>query len=177
MPQCELGDDIVYSPDKYRETEGALDVKSDLLRVDVVKMISDGFAAAGKQVIPVNQLLEEVKDNQKIWSLYWNGYTQCLNQLEKPASTQKCIQFKPKNVVELTSLIAGIRPGFKSMVSTFISRTPFRYGIKSLDDLLKIDGMTGTSAGSSFLLFDEQILKILIAGGIPGAEAYATIKH
>ena len=37
--------------------------------------------------------------------------------------------------------------------------------------------MTGNSAISSFLLFDEQILKLMIAGGIPAAEAYATIKH
>lgn len=152
-------------------------VKSDLLRVDVVKMIADGFKAAGEEIMPVDKLLEKVKDDPKIWSLYWNGYTQCLNQTEKPASTQKCMQFKPKNIVELCAFVASIRPGFKSMVSTFISRTPFKYGIKSLDDLLKIDGMTGTSAGSSFLLFDEQILRILIAGGIPGAEAYATIKH
>lgn len=63
------------------------------------------------------------------------------------------------------------------MLQTFISRTPFQYGISSLDNLLKIDGMTGNSASSSFLLFDEQILRILIAGGIPGPEAYATIKH
>lgn len=152
-------------------------VKSDLLRVDVVKMIADGFKAAGKEIMSVNELLERVKDDPKIWSLYWNGFTQCLNQCEKPASTQKCMQFKPKNIVELTAFIAAIRPGFKSMVSTFISRTPFRYGIKSLDNLLQIDGMTGSSVGSSFLIFDEQILKILIAGGIPGAEAYATIKH
>lgn len=152
-------------------------VKSDLLRVDVVKMISEGFKAAGLPVMSVDELLDKVKNDQEVWSLYWDGFTQCLNQCEKPASTQKCMQFKPKNVVELCSFIAAIRPGFKSMIQTFITRTPFNYNIKSLDELLKINGMTGATAGSSFLLFDEQILKILIAGGIPGAEAYATIKH
>ena len=152
-------------------------VKSDMLRVDVVKVIADAFKEANLPVMPVDELLDEIKDDENVWGLYEHGFTQCLNQCEKPASTQKCMQFKPKNIVELASFVASIRPGFKSMGQTFWSRTPFTYGIKSLDDLLKIDGMTGASANSSFLLYDEQILKILIAGGIPAAEAYATIKH
>ena len=151
-------------------------VKSDLLRVDVVKMIADTFAAIGKPVMPVDELLSRVVGDQKVWSLYWNGHTQCLNQCERYASTQRCMQFKPQNVVELTAFVAAIRPGFKSMLDTFISRSPFTYGIPSLDELLKLPGATGSTGQSSFLLFDEQILRILIAGGIPGPEAYATIK-
>jgi len=71
----------------------------------------------------------------------------------------------------LTAFIAGIRPGFKSMLQTFISRTKFEYGIPSLDRLLKTDAIP-----DSFLLYDEQILQILKAAGIPGPEAYATTK-
>lgn len=150
--------------------------KSDLLRVDVVKMISEGFKAAGLSVMPVDELLKAVQDDPAIWSLYWNGYTQCLNQCEKSASTQRCMIFKPRNVVELTAFVAAIRPGFKSMLDTFISRRQFTYGIPSLDELLKLPGATGATGTSSLLLFDEQILRILIAGGIPGDKAYATIK-
>lgn len=69
------------------------------------------------------------------------------------------------------------KKGFKSMGPTFWSRSKFKYGIESLDELLKIPGMIGNSGDSSFLIFDEQILRILIAGGIDAAEAYATIKH
>lgn len=152
-------------------------VKSDLLKVDVVKIIAETFKTIGSEILPVEDLLEKIKDDDSVWDLYANGVTIGLNQCEKPASTQKCMQFKPKNIVELASFIASIRPGFKSMGQTFWSRTPFKYGIKSLDELLKIDGMTGTSADSAFLLYDEQILKLLKAGGIPGPEAYATIKH
>ena len=151
-------------------------VKSDLLRVDVVKMISDTFKAIGKPIMSVDELLATVKNDRNVWNLYWAGATQCLNQCEKPASTQRCQQFKPQNVVELAAFIAAIRPGFKSMLETFIMRKPFTYGIPSLDELLKLPGATGATGESSFLLFDEQILRILIAGGIPGPEAYATIK-
>ena len=151
-------------------------VKSDLLRVDVVKVIADTFKQAGLPVMTVDQLMEAIKNDPAVWDLYAKGFTQGLNQCERPASTQKCMQFKPQNIVELCAFVAAIRPGFKSMLQTFISRTPFQYGIKSLDELLRIDGMTGTSATSSFLLFDEQILRLMIAGGIPAAEAYSTIK-
>lgn len=151
-------------------------VKSDLLRVDVVKLISDSFKAAGLSVMPVEELLKLVQNDTEVWNLYWKGFTQGLNQVEKQATTDRCKAFKPKNVVELTCLIAAIRPGFKSMLQKFIYRTPFTYGIKSLDELLRIDGMTGVSASCSYLLFDEQILRILIAGGIDGAKAYQIIK-
>ena len=61
--------------------------------------------------------------------------------------------------------------GFKSMISTFLARESFEYGIPSLDKLLKTEAIP-----DSFLEFDEQILVILKAAGIPGPEAYATIK-
>ena len=41
------------------------------------------------------------------------------------------------------------------MGRTFWSRQEFKYGIKSLDDLLKIDGMTGPSKDSAFLMYDK----------------------
>ena len=152
-------------------------VKSDMLRVDVVKLISETFKKIGKPVMSVDELLRTIENDTNVWSMYHIGATQLLNQCERPAQTERCKLFKPQNIVELSSFIAAIRPGFRQMLQTFISRTPFQYGISSLDNLLKIDGMTGNSASSSFLLFDEQILRILIAGGIPGPEAYATIKH
>lgn len=151
-------------------------VKSDLLRVDVVRMIADTFAAIGKPVMSVDELLKTVEGDKNVWGLYWNGFTQCLNQCEKSASTQRCMRFRPQNVVELSAFIAAIRPGFKSMLDIFIGRQPFEYGIPSLDSLLRLPGATGSTGQSSFLLFDEQILRILIAGGIPGPEAYATVK-
>lgn len=53
-------------------------VKSDLLRVDVVKGIDSCFKEIGQDVIPVKELLEKIKDNDKIWDLYAKGFTQGL---------------------------------------------------------------------------------------------------
>lgn len=146
-------------------------VKADFLRVDVVGIIAKTYKAAGLEVMSVNELLEAVKNDKAVWDLYRNGFTQGLNQTEKEGTTRKATQYKPQNVEELTALIAGIRPGFRSMINTLINREHFSYGIPSLDNLLQTKAIP-----ESFLMFDEQILTILKAAGIPGPEAYATTK-
>lgn len=57
------------------------------------------------------------------------------------------------------------------MLNTFIARDRFAYNIPSLDALLATKEIP-----DSFLLYDEQILKILQAAGIPAADAYACTK-
>lgn len=146
-------------------------VKADFLRVDVVGIISETFKAVGLPVMPVDELLESVKTDERVWNLYWNGNTMGLNQVEREKSTQKCMKYKPRNVEELTAFIAGIRPGFRSMIDIFLNRERFSYNIPSLDKLLQTKAIP-----DSFLEFDEQILVILKAAGIPGPRAYAITK-
>ena len=146
-------------------------LKADFLRVDVVKIIAEAFKLAGIPVMSVDELLEAVKDDDEIWNLYANKIVMGLNQVERDKSAQRCSIYKPKNVAQLSAFIAAIRPGFKSMLETFINRRSFEYGIPSLDSLLKTEAIP-----DSFLMFDEQILQILKAAGIPGPEAYATTK-
>lgn len=57
------------------------------------------------------------------------------------------------------------------MLDTFISRTPFSYNIKSLDELLQTKEIP-----DSFLAYDEQVLSILISAGIPASDAYVCLK-
>lgn len=151
-------------------------VKSDMLRVDVVKVIADTFKLAGHPMLSVNELLKAVKEDKRIFQLYGDGVTIGINQLEGAGTTAKCKQFKPKTIVEATQLVGAIRPGARSFVDKFVSRTPFSYGIKSLDELLRMPGTTGNTAQSSFILFDEQILLILMAAGFDGGHAYQVIK-
>ena len=146
-------------------------LKADFLRVDVVKVISDTFKLAGIPVMSVDELLEAVKNDKEVWNLYANGFTMGLNQVERTKSAERCHVYKPRNVTELAAFIAAIRPGFKSMLSTFINREHFAYNIPSLDNLLATKEIP-----DSFLMYDEQILRILKAAGIPGADAYAATK-
>ena len=146
-------------------------VKADFLRVDVVRIISEAFKAARLPVMTVDELLKRVKNDKEVWNLYWTGNTMGLNQVEREKSSQRCGIYKPKNVEELTAFVAGIRPGFRSMLDTFIHRERFSYNIPSLDKLLQTPAIP-----DSFLEFDEQILVILKAAGIPGPKAYAITK-
>ena len=146
-------------------------LKADFLRVDVVKTIYNAFTLAGLPVMTVDELLDSVKDDKQIWDLYAKGFTMGLNQVEREKSSQRCSIYKPRNVAELSAFIAGIRPGFKSMLNTFINRQRFQYNIPSLDNLLATKEIP-----DSFLMYDEQILRILKAAGIPGPDAYAATK-
>jgi len=119
----------------------------------------------------VDELFEKTKNDKAVWDLYAKGFTQCLNQCEQPKSTERVMRYKPKNIVELSAFVAAIRPGFKSMLDTFISRTPFTYNIESLDNLLKTKEIH-----DSFLMYDEQVLSVLISAGIPAADAYVCLK-
>lgn len=85
-------------------------LKADFLRVDVVKIIADTFALAGRPVMSVDELLEAVKNDQEVWDLYANRVTMGLNQVERAKSSERCSIYKPKNVAELAAFIAGIRP-------------------------------------------------------------------
>lgn len=152
-------------------------VKSDLLRVDVVKIINETFAAVGKPVLTADQLVDAVKDDPAIWDLYAKGFTLGLNQCEKPKTTERVMRFKPKNTVELSAFIAAIRPGAKSLVDGFVARQFHNYGIPAMDELLKLSGATGITGQSSFLFYDEQVMTLAKSAGIPPADANALIKH
>lgn len=164
--------DAVYAAYIDGKTADAYNyLKADFLRVDVVKIIAETFKLAGLPVMSVDELLEAVKNDKEVWDLYANKVTMGLNQVERAKSSERCSVYKPKNVAELAAFIAGIRPGFASMLTTFINREKFAYNIPSLDNLLATKEIP-----DSFLLYDEQILRILKAAGIPGADAYSCTK-
>ena len=152
-------------------------VKSDLLRVDVVKIINEGFKAVGQSVMTADELVEATKDDPEVWKLFEDGYTIGLNQTEKLKTTEKVKRFKPKNTVELAAFIAAIRPGAKSLVDTFVARQHHEYSIPAMDALLKLNGATGETGNSSFLFYDEQVMTLAKAAGISPADANALIKH
>ncbi len=156
--------------------DAQLYVKSDLLRVDVVEIINNVFKRVGMNTLSPQQLLEEVDKHPEVYDIYANGFTQSVNQFEKQKTTEKAMQFKPKNTVELAAFVAAIRPGAKSLVNDFVSRTVHTYGIPAMDDMLRMNGTTGNTAKSSFLFYDEQILQLAQAAGIDPAEAYLLIK-
>ena len=164
------GDKIVaYIDGTTADAYGYL--KLDLLRVIVVEIIAKTFERIGLPVMDVDELLGKVSNDPEVWNLYAHGITQGLNQCEQPKATERVMRYKPHNVVELSAYVAAIRPGFKSMLETFVSHTPFKYNIPSLDKLL-----ASKEIPDSFLMYDEQVLSILISAGINASDAYVCLK-
>lgn len=146
-------------------------LKQDYLIVDSIGLTYDIYKEAGIEPFTVNQLLEKIAHDDVTWQIYADGYTQCVNQCEQPRSTQKVMRYKPKNIAELTQFIAAIRPSFQSMYQTFEQRQHFDYGIKALDDLLQDE-----YCSSSFILYQESLMKVLGFAGFPMSETYTIIK-
>lgn len=146
-------------------------LKQDYLIVDSIGLTYDIYKEIGIKPYSVNQLLEKAKDDKKVWDIYANGFTQCVNQCEQPKSTAKVMKYKPKNISELTQFIAAIRPGFQSMYHIFESRQHFEYGIKALDNLLQDE-----YCDSSFIIYQESLMKVLEFAGFPMSETYTIIK-
>lgn len=146
-------------------------LKQDYLVVDSVGLTYDVYKEAGLEPFTVNELLAKIEHDDATWQIYSDGYTQCVNQCEQSKSTQKVMRYKPKNISELTQFIAAIRPSFQSMYHTFESRQHFDYGIKALDDLLQDE-----YCSSSFILYQESLMKVLGFAGFPMSETYTIIK-
>ena len=143
-------------------------VKDDFLIVDSVAIMYKLYKAIGMPLPTVNELRKMVDGDKKVWDLYANGLTCCLNQCEKSSTTKKAMKFKPINPQELAMFIAGIRPSFASLLSMFLNRESYSCGEQAIDDILK--------DSYHFMLFQESIMRIFNFLGIPMQESYDTIK-
>lgn len=146
-------------------------LKQDYLIVDSIGLTYDIYKEVEIEPLSVNQLLKEIENNQKVWDIYANGYTMCINQAEQPKSTEKVMKYKPKNISELTQWIAGIRPSFQTMYKIFENRQHFDYGIKAFDEIIQDE-----YCSSSFILYQETLMKVLGFAGFPMTETYTIIK-
>lgn len=146
-------------------------LKNDLLLVDVVRTNQEAFKRIGMQQPDVSTLLEMTRGDRDIWRMYAEGYTMGLNQVEQDKTREKVMRYKPKNITELAAFVAAVRPAFKSMLPTFLDRRHFDYGIPAFDKLIQTRDMT-----SSFILYQEQIMKTLQVSGFTAPEAYSAIK-
>ena len=144
-------------------------VKDDFLIVDVVSVIYKLYHSIGREVPTVSELRKMVSGDELTWKMYEIGATCSLNQCEKPSTTKKVMKYKPQNIKELAAFIAGIRPGFKSLINGFLSRVEYSNGEKAIDDLLK--------DCFQYMLYQEAVMKIFSWLGIPMKDSYDTIKR
>jgi len=143
-------------------------VKNDYLIVDSVHLTHKFFQSIGKEVPTFDELREMIQNDEATWEIYEKGITCCVNQVEKESTTKKAKQYKAKTLAESSAFIAGIRPGFKSLLGTFLARENYTTGEKIIDDLL--------TDSYHFMLYQESIMKLLSFLGLPMGEAYGVLK-
>ena len=151
---------------KYLDSFGYL--KQDFLIVDTVALTAKLFQSIHQPVPTFEELKELVKDDPLTWQIYEKGITCCVNQVEKEETTKKVMRYKPKNIGELSAFVAAIRPGFKSLVNTFLDRRPYSTGEAEIDQIL--------AESSGFMLYQESIMAILNFLGVEMGETYQIIK-
>lgn len=146
-------------------------MKNDLLQVTVVDIIYRTYNKIGLNPPSSSELINKTKYDSKVWDIYKDGYTMCLNQVEQPKTRDKIMKYKVKNIAELSYFVCAVRPSFSSMLNTFLNREHFSYGIKAFDELLQDEYLK-----DSYVLTQEQIMKVLGYAGFPMSETYSIMK-
>lgn len=146
-------------------------VKNDILTVTVAAVNAIASEKAGLPYLSAEELIARTKDDSATWDIFAHGYTLGVNQCQGASTIDKLMRYKPRSLQDMSAFAAAIRPGFKSMVQKFLGREQFSYDIPAFDALLKND-----STGSSWLLYQEDVMKVLGLADFPMDETYPIIK-
>ena len=144
-------------------------VKEDFLIVDSVYLTYKFFHSIGMEVPTFDELRKMIDGDKATWDIYAKGITCCVNQCEKEATTNRVKKYKPQNLAELSSFIAAIRPGFATLLNTFLNREPYTTGETKIDFLLEDT--------AHFMIYQESIMKVLSFLQLKMAETYSVIKN
>lgn len=151
-----------YNSDVYKY------LKNDVLTVSVYEIIGKVYESIGKPIDDVRTLIKNTQDDPKIWKLFEDGIVATLNQAGTVSGKPQIMQYAPKSIRELSMWVAAIRPSFATLRDTFLKRKPFSYNIPEFDALLQ--------SSDNFILFQENIMKVLQYVGFPEGETYSLLK-
>jgi len=143
-------------------------LKNDYLIVTVWKLIDETFKLIGEPIIPAKQLLEEIKNDQRIWDLFKNGITCTLNQVDSDNGMRQAKQFGIKSFEEGALITAAIRPSFDAWREQFLNHEQYSTGSKQLDDVLQQTG--------HYILYQENLMQYFEWLGVTPSESIGLIK-
>lgn len=160
-----VGDEICCCLDGYN-CDCYKWLKNDYLTVKVYELIDETYKLIGRPIDDIETLVGNCDD--EVWKLYENGLTATINQADSNYDKQILMKYKPKNLSELSAYVAAIRPGFSTLLNTFINREDYSTGVKELDDILE--------DSYHYLMYQESIMKYLTWLGIEEKGTYDIIK-
>lgn len=143
-------------------------LKNDYLIVKVWKLIAQAFDEIGIPIIPARQLLNDIKDDERIWDLFKNGITCTLNQVDSDNGTNQAKQYGIHSFEEGAYIAAAIRPSFDSWRDQFLKKEEYSTGSKQLDEVL--------SMTNHYILYQENLMQYFEWLGVTPAESIGLIK-
>ena len=149
-----------YNCDQYKY------LKNDYLTVKVYEIIDKVYKLIGRPIDNIATLLNNC--DEKVWDIYEKGLTTTINQSDSDFGKQTLKRYKPTSLGEMSAWVAAIRPGFASLLNTFLDREPYSTGVNELDEILK--------DSFHFMMYQESIMKYLVWLGIEEKGTYDIIK-
>lgn len=136
------------------------------LTVQVYDIIDRVYQLIGRPIDDIATLVNNC--DEKVWDIYAKGLTTTINQCDSDFGKQTLKRYKPQSLAEMSAWVAAIRPGFASLLNTFLDREPYSTGVTELDDLLE--------DSFHFLMYQESIMKFLVWLGMEEKGTYDIIK-
>ena len=143
-------------------------LKNDYLIVKVWKLIDETFALIGKPIIPAHDLLDSVREDERVWNLFKNGITCTLNQVDSDNGMHQAKTYGIHSFEEGALIAAAIRPSFDSWRDKFLHRETYTTGSEKLDEVLAQTG--------HYILFQENLMQYFQWLGVTPAESIGLIK-
>lgn len=143
-------------------------LKNDYLIVSVWKLIHETFKEIGIPIIDAHDLLDSIKDDERIWDLFKNGITCTLNQVDSDNGMQQAKRYGIKSFEDGALIAAAIRPSFDAWRPKFLNHEHYSTGSKDLDEVLK--------QTQHYILFQENLMQYFDWLGVTPAESIGLIK-
>ena len=143
-------------------------LKNDYLVVTVWKLIHETFEEIGVPIIDAQDLLENIKDDKRIWDLFKNGITCTLNQVDSDNGMQQAKKYEIKSFEDGALLAAAIRPSFDAWRPKFLNHENYSTGSEDLDKVLE--------QTQHYILFQENLMQYFDWLGVTPAESIGLIK-
>ena len=143
-------------------------LKNDYLVVKVWGLIADTFKAIGSPIIDLQDMLDSIRNDNRVWDLFKNGITCTLNQVDSDNGTKQAKQYGIHSFEDGAFIAAAIRPSFDSWRDRFLSRQHYTTGSSILDNVL--------SQTHGYILFQENLMQYFDWLGVTPAESIGLIK-
>lgn len=143
-------------------------LKNDYLIVSVWKLIHETFEEIGLPIIDAHDLLDNIKNDKRIWDLFSNGITCTLNQVDSDNGSQQAKRYGIKSFEDGALIAAAIRPSFDAWRPKFLNHENYSTGSKDLDKVLE--------QTQHYILFQENLMQYFDWLGVTPAESIGLIK-